>query len=82
MNQAPKKEMSIQKFENTFTKIVLPFGFCIVSKGKVKELISEDEKKFTFYLKKGGHYIVYITDVTSSLHFQLQRPLTTGDKIV
>ena len=67
--------------EDIVTRFLLPYGFCTVAEGKPSKLISGEPKKFTFHLKKGGIYDVYITDVASSLHFQLQTPLTTGDKI-
>ena len=65
---------------NTTTKFVVPFGVCTVSKGKPSKLLWDTS--FTFNIKKEGQYMVYITDEASDLHFQIQRPLTTGDKMV
>ena len=69
------------EFGNIVTRFFVPFGICTVAEGKPSKLISEDRNRFLFYLKKGGNYVVYITDEASSLYFQLQTPLTTGDKI-
>ena len=70
------------KFNNTFTKFLLPFGVCTVSKGKPTELISGKKKRFVFYMNREGNYIVFITDVAGGLHFMIERPLTTGDKMI
>ena len=70
------------KFNNTITKFLVPFGVCTISKGKPMELISGKKKRFAFYMKREGNYIVFITDVASGLHFMIERPLTTGEKMI
>ena len=70
------------KFHHTYTTFLIPFGVCTVSKGKPTELISGNKKGFTFYIKREGNYIVFITDVASGLHYMIERPLTTGDKMI
>ena len=69
------------EYENVVTRFFVPYGICTVAEGTPSKLLSEERNRFSFYVKKGGNYVVYITDRASALHFQLQRPLTTGDKI-
>ena len=67
---------------NTSTRFLVPFGVCTVLKEKPSKLKSyKDENKVFFHLKKEGQYVVYITDAASDLHFQIQRPLSTGDQM-
>ena len=80
--QAGIKEQNVYTdFVETNTKFLIPFGVCTVLKGKPSQLISDKEKRLDLYLKNAGKYVVYITDVASDLHFQIQRPLATGDKM-
>ena len=68
-------------FRDTFTRFMLPYGFCTVAEGKLTKLTSGDPKRISVYLKKAGKYSVFISDFASALHFQLHEPFINGDSI-
>ena len=72
---------SIYANTETTARLFLPFGLCTTSLGLIKDISLRKRNKFSFYLKKNGNYVVFISDPSATVHFQLPNPLLTGVSI-